>query len=407
MKKWEYILVLGSNLGDRKKNLEEAISLLSLSSYIEIQKKTPPIETPPEEYHRQNPFLNQALLIKSPLAPHKLLEVIEKIEKELGKEKFSPKGARKIDMDIVKWEDWCFFSSSLRIPHIKNFSRYWVRHLISLLENEEKEERIMPIRSAKDFLQKKEKKEKIAILTCYDYTMAKLLSRTSLDAVLVGDSLNQVIRGEKNTLSVKLEYMIYHAKAVKKALPDTFVIVDMPFLSYPSKEKALENAGKILQETGADAVKIEGGSKEIIEIVAYLSSYGIPVMGHLGFTPQWVLQKGIRVAGKSPEEKEDLLKASYEIEEAGAFALVLELVSSSLAGKISQKLKIPVIGIGAGKEVDGQVLVLYDLLNLDPEFQPRFVRHYANFSEELIHAVEEFAKDVREGEFPSSEESYE
>ena len=406
MKKWQYILVLGSNLGDREENLKKAISLLSSSPYIKIQKKTPLLETPPAEYHRQNLFLNQALLIESPLAPHKLLEEIERIEKKLGKKKFSPKGVRKIDIDIALWEDWCFFSSSLRIPHIKNFSRYWVRHLISFLKNE-KERKIMPIRSAKDFLQKKEKKEKIVVLTCYDYTMAKLLSRTSLDAVLVGDSLNQVIRGEKNTLSVKLEYMIYHAKAVKKALPDTFVIVDMPFLSYPSKEKALENAGKILQETGADAVKIEGGSGEIVEIIAYLNTYGIPVMGHLGFTPQWILQKGIRVAGKTPEEREYLLKASYEIEKAGAFALVLELVSSSLGEEISRNLRIPVIGIGAGKEVDGQVLVLYDLLNLDPEFQPRFVRHYANFSEELIQAVEEFAKDVREGGFPSSEESYE
>ncbi|MCS6985727.1 MAG: 3-methyl-2-oxobutanoate hydroxymethyltransferase [Leptospiraceae bacterium] len=264
-----------------------------------------------------------------------------------------------------------------------------------------------PVRRVQDFHNKKAAGEKIAMVTCYDYTFGRLLARTSVDCVLVGDSLGNIVQGHRNTLPVTLEEMIYHTRAVRRALPDTFLIADLPFLSYQSSVRdAILAAGRLVKEGGCDAVKLEGGSY-FKQTISALIACGIPVMGHLGLTPQWILQLGgHRLQAKSKEAQESLLHEAKALEEAGIFALVLEMVPSEAAARCQRELSIPVIGIGSGKETDGQVLVLTDLLGLDPDFKPRFARHFAKLGGQVLQAVEEYNQAVREGSFPSAEESF-
>lgn len=250
--------------------------------------------------------------------------------------------------------------------------------------------------------------EKIAVLTCYDHLFARLLSETAVDVVLVGDSVGQVVLGHRSTLPVTLQDMIHHASAVRRGLDGPLLVVDMPFLSYQvSDEEALRNAGRVLKETGAEAVKLEGGDPSTLDRVRTLVAAGIPVMGHVGLTPQAVHRLGgYRVQGREPEEADRLLEEAVALEEAGCFSLVLELVPASLAERISARLEIPTIGIGAGAGCDGQVLVLPDMLGLNPGFRPRFLRRFAELGEETLRAVGDYVEAVKAGTFPGDDESY-
>ncbi|MFZ5627560.1 MAG: 3-methyl-2-oxobutanoate hydroxymethyltransferase [Spirochaetota bacterium] len=258
-----------------------------------------------------------------------------------------------------------------------------------------------------DFGKKKVAGEKISVVTCYDNVFARLVARTSVDAILVGDSLGNVIQGNPNTLAVTVDDMVYHARAVRRGAPQAFIVVDLPFMSYQaSVEDALRNAGRIVKETGADAVKLEGGEAVVPQVKA-LTTSGVPVMGHLGLTPQSLLALGgYKVQGKTNETARKMIADAKALEQAGAFAIVLEMVPAELAREISTALAIPTIGIGAGAGADGQVLVLTDLLGLDPDFTPRFVRKYAELSGSVLTALEQYAADVRDGKFPAEKETF-
>ncbi|MBU1700753.1 MAG: 3-methyl-2-oxobutanoate hydroxymethyltransferase [Candidatus Eisenbacteria bacterium] len=245
------------------------------------------------------------------------------------------------------------------------------------------------------------------VLTCYDFSTARILDRCGVPILLVGDSLGNVILGYESTIPVTMEEMIHHAKAVVRAKTKSLVVVDMPFLSFQiSPEKSVEAAGRIIKETGADAVKLEGAGDRL-ESVRRIVSAGIPVMGHIGLTPQSILQLGsYRVQGRSKGSRQRLLQEAALLEEAGCFGLVLEAVPSDLAKEITESLKIFTIGIGAGPHCDGQVLVLHDMLGLYEEFKPRFVRRFGSVARVMEEAVESYMQAVRDGDFPSRDESY-
>jgi 3-methyl-2-oxobutanoate hydroxymethyltransferase len=254
----------------------------------------------------------------------------------------------------------------------------------------------------------KRRGEKIAVLTAYDYLFARLVDGAGVDVVLVGDSLGQVVLGLDTTLPVTLDDMIHHARAVRRGVERALLVVDLPFLTYQiSREDALRNAGRVLQQTGAQAVKLEGGSPEIADTVAALVRAGIPVMGHLGFTPQSVHVTGVRVQGKGEEAAERMMAEARRLEQAGAFSLVLELVPGPLAAAVTQSVSIPTIGIGAGIGCDGQVLVLQDMLGLNTGFNPRFLRRYAEVGQAVTAGVGEFVRTVKDGEYPAPEHTFE
>ncbi len=257
-----------------------------------------------------------------------------------------------------------------------------------------------------DFLEKKKRGEKITVLTAYDYLTAKIVDSAGVDAILVGDSLGMVALGYKNTIPVTLEEMIHHTKAVVRGRKNAMVIFDMPFLSYQTGIRdAVLNAGKALKETGCDAVKIEGGVEQA-ETIKALVDAGIPVMGHIGLQPQSVnVYGGYKLRGKG-KEREKVIADAKAVEEAGAFAVVLEKIPAELAREITEMLKIPTIGIGAGKYCDGQVLVFHDMVGLFEDFKPRFVKRYAELGKLAREAVEAFIREVREGKFPGEEHSY-
>ncbi len=261
--------------------------------------------------------------------------------------------------------------------------------------------------TTKTLIEMKRNGEKIAMLTAYDFIIAKLLDEAGIDVILVGDSLGNVFQGHKTTLPVTLEDMIYHTKAVCRGVKRAMVVVDMPFLTYQiSVEEAVKNCGRVLKETCAEAVKLEGGS-EIIDVVRKLTSIGIPVMGHLGLTPQSIHKfGGYDVRGVDEKEAEKILNDAKTLEEAGAFAIVLEKIPSELAKKVTESVSIPTIGIGAGPHCDGQVLVVYDMLGLFEEFKPKFVRRYAELSKIIKTAFENYIHDVKSGKFPDESESY-
>ncbi|RMH07078.1 MAG: 3-methyl-2-oxobutanoate hydroxymethyltransferase [Aquificota bacterium] len=260
--------------------------------------------------------------------------------------------------------------------------------------------------SIRSLYKKKQEGKKITMVSTYDYLTAKLCDEVGIDCILVGDSLGMVFQGLDSTLHVNLEEMIYHTKAVRRGAKRAFVIVDMPFMSYQvSLESAVENCGKVMKETGANAVKIEGG-KEVAELVYRLVSIGIPVVGHIGFTPQSIhALGGYRVVGKG-EEAQRVKEDFKALEEAGAFMVVLESIPKGLAKEIWEGSKTITIGIGAGPYCDGQVLVFYDLVGLVEDIKPKFVKRYLNGAELFRKALLEFKKEVEEGVFPGEEESY-
>lgn len=263
-------------------------------------------------------------------------------------------------------------------------------------------------RTLRDLQALKDAGRPIAMVTCYDATFARLLDQAGIDVILVGDSANTVVAGHATTLSATLPQIIYHAQAVRRGAPTVPLVVDLPFLTYQvSIEDAIRNAGRVLAETGAAAVKLEGG-EAMVPTVRALVERGIPVVGHLGLMPQSVnATSGYRVQGREKEAAARLAHDARLLEGAGASMIVFELVPAALAQEISQFLAIPTIGIGAGPGCDGQVLVLYDLLGLDESFSPRFLRKYANLGQATRSALEHFAREVRERAFPGPEHSFE
>ena len=249
--------------------------------------------------------------------------------------------------------------------------------------------------------------EKIAMLTAYDFTLAGIIDKAGIDVILVGDSASNVMAGHETTLPITLEQIIYHASSVIRAVKRALVVVDLPFGTYQSDSKeALRSAIKIMKESGAHAVKLEGGSK-VVESIERILQAGIPVMGHLGLTPQSIYKFGTyNVRAKEKKEAIQLMNDAKKLEKIGCFAIVLEKIPATLASEISKSIKIPVIGIGAGKNVDGQVLVLHDFLGMTQKFNPRFLRRYLNLSEKINHAVKEYTKDVKNSSFPNSDEQY-
>ena len=261
--------------------------------------------------------------------------------------------------------------------------------------------------TVQDILNRKQKeKKKITVLTAYDFPTAKLVDEAGMDIVLVGDSLGMVLLGYDSTLPVNMEDMLHHLKAVSRAVKHAFLVVDMPYRSYETPEQSLKNARRFLKEGGAEAVKLEGG-KKILEQVKALVKAEIPVMGHLGMTPQSATELGgYKVQGKTREQAEQIFNDALMLEKAGAFSIVLECVPRLLAKKISQAVHIPTIGIGAGPETDGQVLVLHDLLGFESQVKPRFVRRYADLNQEIKRALREYRDDIINGRFPSEKESF-
>jgi 3-methyl-2-oxobutanoate hydroxymethyltransferase len=248
---------------------------------------------------------------------------------------------------------------------------------------------------------------RIVVLTCYDAAFARLLEESDVDVLLVGDSVNQVVAGQDTTLSATLDQMIYHAASVKRGSRRTLVFVDLPFLTYQvSISQAIRNAGRVLQETGAHGVKLEGG-RPMADTVRALVERGIPVMGHLGLTPQSVhALGGYRVQGRDPAAAGRLLADAKALEEAGACSIVLELLPAELASRISQALTVPTIGIGAGPGCDGQVLVLHDMLGLNDQFNPKFLKRFGELGDAVRTAVRSFAGEVRDGRYPGAEHSF-
>lgn len=258
-----------------------------------------------------------------------------------------------------------------------------------------------------DFLKKKSEGKKITMLTAYDYPFARIVDEAGIDGIIVGDSLAMVVQGLDNTLPVTMDEMIYHTRMVSRAVSNALVIGDMPFMSYQTGiEDAVRNAGRFLKEAGAAAVKLEGGAEVAAQIKAMTRSE-IPVMAHIGLTPQAIHRMGgYKVQGKTEEAAKRLLREAHAVEEAGAFSLLLEGIPMKLAKKITRELSIPTIGIGAGPFCDGQVLVLHDVIGLFERFVPKFVKRYANLRGEALSAIRTYREEVEKGEFPSEEQSF-
>ena len=261
--------------------------------------------------------------------------------------------------------------------------------------------------TTKTLVDMKKNGEKIAMLTAYDYTMAKILDQSGIDVLLVGDSASNVMAGHETTLPITLDQMIYHASSVIRAIDRSLIVVDIPFGSYQSDPKeALRSAIRIMKESGAHAVKVEGG-REIKESVKRILNAGIPVMGHLGLTPQSIYKFGTyTVRAKEDEEAEKLKEDARLLEKAGCFAIVLEKVPAKLAEEVAKSLTIPIIGIGAGGGVDGQVLVTHDMIGMTHEFNPRFLRRYLDLFSEMSNAFSNYIDDVKKGDFPNDKEQY-
>lgn len=262
----------------------------------------------------------------------------------------------------------------------------------------------MPSKITRSTLMKmKEEKKKITALTAYDFPFARMLDQAGIDIILVGDSLGMVVQGKDTTLPVTMDESIYHTSMVSRACSYSMVIGDMPFMSYQAGlDKAIENAGRFLKEAGAAAVKLEGGAG-VCPVISALSQAGIPVQAHIGLTPQSVHQMG---GFKVQRDEDRLLKDAKDVEEAGAFSVVLEGIPSAIAAKITQSLRIPTIGIGAGPDCDGQILVLYDMIGINDRHRPKFVKKYADLAGEARKGLEQYIKEVQEGSFPSKEYEY-
>ena len=265
----------------------------------------------------------------------------------------------------------------------------------------------MPKTTILDIYKKKAEGKKITMLTAYDYPTAQIVDQAGIDMILVGDSLGMVVQGVSSTLPVTMEEMIYHTKMVSRGAVSAMVVGDMPFLSYQTdKADAVRNAGRFLKEAGAEAVKLEGGS-QMADAIRAIVGAGIPVMAHIGLTPQYMhTLGGFKVQGKDEATREKILADARSVQDAGAFSVVLEAIPVSLAKEIQQMLHIPTIGIGAGPDCDGQVLVLHDVLGLFDRFTPKFVKKYVNLKDQALKAVKEYKQDVENGKFPSEEHSF-
>ena len=261
--------------------------------------------------------------------------------------------------------------------------------------------------TTKTLIEMKQNGEKISMLTSYDYTMAKIVDAAGVDVILVGDSASNVMAGHETTLPITLDQMIYHASSVVRAATRALVVVDLPFGSYQSDSKeALRSAIRVMKESGGHAVKLEGG-KEIKDSIKKILQAGIPVMGHLGLTPQSIYKFGTyTVRAKEEEEAEKLIEDAKMLENIGCFALVLEKIPAKLAKKVAESISIPVIGIGAGNGVDGQVLVVHDMIGMTHEFSPRFLRRYMNLYEDMSNAISQYVGDVKSKDFPNENEQY-
>jgi 3-methyl-2-oxobutanoate hydroxymethyltransferase len=261
--------------------------------------------------------------------------------------------------------------------------------------------------TVKSLQEMKENSEKISMLTSYDFTNAGIVDKAGIDVILVGDSASNIMAGHETTLPITLNQMIYHASSVIRAVERALVVVDLPFGTYQSdSQAALESAIRIMKESGSHAVKLEGG-KQIKDSIKRIIKAGIPVMGHLGLTPQSIYKFGTyTVRAKEEKEANQLIEDARLIEKIGCFAIVLEKVPSKLAEKVAKEVNIPIIGIGAGNKVDGQVLVLHDLLGMTKEFNPRFLRRYMNLHDEMIKAISTFSDDIKSGDFPNENEQY-
>lgn len=253
----------------------------------------------------------------------------------------------------------------------------------------------------------KAKGEKISMLTAYDYTMAGIIDQAGIDVILVGDSASNVMAGYETTVPMTLEHMIYHAASVVRAANRALIIVDLPFMTYQvTAKEALTNAGRVMKEAGAHAIKVEGG-ESIANTVKRIVDAGIPVMGHLGLTPQSIYKFGTyKVRAKENEEADQLIKDAKALEEAGVFSIVLEKIPSQLAQKVTESVSVPTIGIGAGPYCDGQVLVVHDMVGLNKDFSPRFLRRYADLHTSMTQAVQQYNDDVKSGDFPNESEQY-
>jgi len=257
-----------------------------------------------------------------------------------------------------------------------------------------------------DFVKMKQAGEKISMLTAYDYPSAQMVEEAGIDTILVGDSLGMVVLGYDSTVPVTMEEMLHHTKAVRRGATKTFVVADMPFMSYATVDLALMNAGRLIKEGGADAVKLEGGIN-VVAIVLALTRAGIPVVGHIGLTPQTANQLGgFKVQGRDLDSAKQLVKDGQALEQAGVFLLVLEAIPRQVAGQISTELTIPTIGIGAGLDCDGQVLVFHDTLGLFERFKPKFVKQYASLGQEAVQALKEYHKEVKSSKFPAEEHTF-
>lgn len=263
------------------------------------------------------------------------------------------------------------------------------------------------MKQTKTFIKMKRDSEKITMLTAYDYPSAKLAEEAGIDLILVGDSLGMVVLGYENTLPVTVDDMIHHTKAVKRGAKETFIVTDMPFMSYHiSKEDTLQNAKRIIQESGANALKLEGAD-EVIELIALLTKGGIPVMAHLGLQPQSVgVLGGYAVQGKDADSARKLLEDAKKCEQAGAFAVVLECVPRQVAEEISKELSIPTIGIGAGMNADGQVLVFHDVVNYGVDRVPKFVKTYTDINSSVKQAIQQYINEVKQVSFPAEEHTF-
>jgi 3-methyl-2-oxobutanoate hydroxymethyltransferase len=261
--------------------------------------------------------------------------------------------------------------------------------------------------TTKTLQEMKFKGERISMLTAYDFSMAKMVDSAGVDVILVGDSASNVMAGHETTLPITLDQMIYHASSVIKGTERALVVVDLPFGSYQGNSKeALTSAIRVMKETGAHSIKLEGG-EEVVESVKRILSAGVPVMGHLGLTPQSIYKFGTYVVrAKEEEEANKLIHDAHLLQEAGCFAIVIEKVPAALAERVAKELTIPIIGIGAGGEVDGQVLVLHDMLGINTEFKPRFLRTYLNLFEQITGAIGNYVKDVKSRDFPNKNEQY-
>ena len=253
----------------------------------------------------------------------------------------------------------------------------------------------------------KEKGEKIAMLTAYDFSSARIIDGAGIDVILVGDSASNVMAGHETTLPITLDQMIYHAQSVVRGVHRCLIVVDLPFGAYQGNSKeALNSAIRIMKETGAHAVKLEGG-EEILESINRIVGSGVPVMGHLGLTPQSIYKFGTyQVRAREEAEAEKLRTDAKKLQEAGCFAIVLEKIPAILAKEVSESLSVPTIGIGAGKYCDGQVLVMHDMLGINTEFKPRFLRQYLNLHEQVTGAVQQYIQDIKRRDFPNAEEQY-